>query len=175
MWTPGKKVKSVRTEMRLSLWIPRIKYAALHRARSNRPWMLMTILTHLAETQADMVTRLYPRMHKRAFACFLERHGPPGLPGLPGFRTSGLSRAPGEPQRSPHKASVPKAMVPWAVKLILLLAPPSAAVRVPPSPRTRGKSTLTLRVWIRLSAVPGALLQLPVARAETKCFVWFRG
>lgn len=56
--------------------------------------------------------------------CLLSGETPPtpGLPGLPGFTTS-LSGVPGEPQSSLHKASVPKATVPWAVKLILLLAP----------------------------------------------------
>lgn len=53
------------TEMRLGLCIPGIEDAALRRARPNKPWLMMTILIHLAEIQMDVVTLLSPRMRKR--------------------------------------------------------------------------------------------------------------
>ena len=56
----------MRTEMSLGLCIPRIKYAALHTDRPNKPWMMMTILLYLAETQADVVTLPSPGMPKKA-------------------------------------------------------------------------------------------------------------
>lgn len=65
LWTPGKNVKSLGTEMRLGLCIPGIEDAALHRARPNKPWLMMTILIHQAEIQTDVVTLLSPRMRKR--------------------------------------------------------------------------------------------------------------
>ena len=148
--TPGKKVKSMRTEMRLGLCTPRIQYAALHRARPGKPLMIMMILTHLLKPK-QMWSFCSPLECLGELACCLKRQGPPELPGLRVFQAFCLGRVPGfqrEPRHSLHGASVPKAMVPLVVKLIQLLAPASAAVWLPPSPLTRGKTTLILRVWI---------------------------
>lgn len=161
--------------MRFSLCIPRIKYAALHRARPSRPWRIMAILTHLAETQVDMVTQLSPRMCKRAL--------PAPWRDTPHPRATWSTWVHHQPQRSARRAPALSARGLCAQGHghlgcqadSLACSSASAAVWVPPSPHTRGKSTLTLRVWIRIRAVADALLQLLVAQAETKCFVWFKG
>lgn len=116
-----------------------------------------------------------PSNAQERLACSLRRHGCPGLPGLPGFQTSGLSGVPGEHSTLCTRPLCPRPRSPGWSSWFCCLLRPLQLWGVPPSPLTRGKSTLTLRVWIQLSAVPGALLQLPVAQAETKCYVWFQG
>lgn len=126
----------------------------------------MTMLMHLAETQAHVVMLL-------ALECPREpgqlpgEIGGPGLSGLPGFQTSCLSRV-SFSQRPPYPRPGPPDC---QVDPVVLSA--SAAVWVPVSPLTRGKPVLTLRLG---DSVPHRVLSSSCwALPETQCFVWFQG
>lgn len=112
---------------------------------------------------------------KRALACYLNRWGPPGLPGLCGFQTSCISRAPGEPQQR-SLFLLPQCSRQWSFWVSswfcssLLPLPLCGCL----SSLAWGKPTLTLRFWIWLSDLQGSPSQLPVAQAETQCFMWFQ-
>ena len=76
----------------------------------------------------------------------------------------------------PSPRLFPLVMVLLIIKLILLLTPASPAVGVPPSPPTRGKSTLTLWGFGSNSGTSKMLsVWLLVAPAKAKCSVRFQG